>query len=133
MWAGEGKSGATLERFFDTLGPQRTAQLAAASGPLAPAFGLGESLVTSAGAALIPVGLFILFVGTRQHLRPLLVYLIVAGNALWVAESLLLLRTAAEISALGTAFVAVQAAAVAGLARLEWIGVRRAVQAPAGA
>jgi transposase len=31
IWAGEGKSGATLERFFDTLGPARAAQLQAAS------------------------------------------------------------------------------------------------------
>jgi transposase len=31
VWAGEGKSGATLERFFDTLGPARAAQLQAAS------------------------------------------------------------------------------------------------------
>jgi transposase len=31
VWAGEGMSGATLERFFDTLGPERTAQLQAAS------------------------------------------------------------------------------------------------------
>ena len=109
------------------------ALLLAASGPLARAFGLGETLVTGAGAALVPVGLFILWVGTRAQLRPLLVYLIVAGNLLWVAESLLLLRTAREISTLGTLFVAVQAAAVAGLALLEWIGVRRATQTPAGA
>ena len=31
VWAGEGMSSATLERFFDTLGPARTAQLQAAS------------------------------------------------------------------------------------------------------
>jgi transposase len=31
VWASEGKSGATLERFFDILGPARTAQLVAAS------------------------------------------------------------------------------------------------------
>jgi transposase len=31
VWAGEGKSGATLERCFDALGPERTAQLQAAS------------------------------------------------------------------------------------------------------
>jgi transposase len=31
VWAGEGMSSATLERFFDTLGPDRTARLAAAS------------------------------------------------------------------------------------------------------
>jgi transposase len=31
VWVGEGKSGATLQRFFDQLGPDRTARLAAAS------------------------------------------------------------------------------------------------------
>jgi transposase len=31
VWAGEGKSGATLARFFDDLGPERTAELQAAS------------------------------------------------------------------------------------------------------
>jgi transposase len=31
VWAGEGKSGATLQRFFDQLGPTRAAQLQAAS------------------------------------------------------------------------------------------------------
>jgi transposase len=31
VWAGEGMSSATLERFFNTLGPRRTAQLQAAS------------------------------------------------------------------------------------------------------
>jgi transposase len=31
VWVGEGKSGATLERFFDQLGPDRTARLTAAS------------------------------------------------------------------------------------------------------
>jgi transposase len=31
VWVGEGKSGATLQRFFDQLGPDRTARLTAAS------------------------------------------------------------------------------------------------------
>ena len=31
VWVGEGKSGATLERFFDQLGPERTGRLRAAS------------------------------------------------------------------------------------------------------
>ena len=34
IWAGEGKSAATLEAFFDQLGPQRSAQLEAASADL---------------------------------------------------------------------------------------------------
>ena len=34
IWAGEGKSGATLERFFDQLGPTRSAHIQAASADL---------------------------------------------------------------------------------------------------
>ena len=38
IWAGEGKSGATLERFFDELGPQRSKQITAASADLHGAY-----------------------------------------------------------------------------------------------
>jgi transposase len=34
IWAGEGKSGATLEQFFDELGPERSKQIQAASADL---------------------------------------------------------------------------------------------------
>ena len=104
------------------------AVLAAAAGALSPLFGLESSLLFGAGAVLIPTGLFILWVGTRAQIRPLFVYLVIAGNLVWVLESLLLIRGAAGITDLGTAFVVAQAAAVAGLALLEWIGVRRAPQ-----
>jgi hypothetical protein len=104
------------------------ALLAPIAGPLSPLFGLENSLLFGAGVALIPTGLFILWVGTRTQIRPLLVYLVIAGNFVWVLESLLLVRGAAEITGLGTAFVVAQAAAVAGLALFEWIGVRRARQ-----
>ena len=104
------------------------ALLAIGAGALSPVFGLEASLLFGAGAALIPSGLFILWVATRAPIRPLFVYLIVAGNFVWVLESLLLVRGAAGITGLGTAFVVAQAAAVAGLALLEWIGVRRARQ-----
>jgi hypothetical protein len=42
VWAGEGMSSATLERFFDTLGPDRTAQLQAASMDLHGAYAKGH-------------------------------------------------------------------------------------------
>jgi hypothetical protein len=100
--------------------------LLAGAGALAPLFGLDRPLLLGAGAALVPIGLFILIVGTRRAAPAWLVGLIVAGNFLWVLESLLLIRAAGGISALGTAFVAAQAAAVAGLAALELHGVRRA-------
>jgi hypothetical protein len=105
------------------------ALLAPAAGALSPLFGLEPSLLFGAGVALIPTGLFILWVATRAQIRPLFVYLVIAGNFIWVLESLLLVRGAAGITGLGTAFVVAQAAAVAGLALLEWIGVRRARQA----
>ena len=106
--------------------------LIAGAGMLSTAFGLADSLLLGAGALLVPIGLFILWAGTRASVAPFFVYLIVAGNAAWVLESLLLMESSVTISALGTAFVAVQAAAVAGLAILEWIGVRRARLGAAG-
>ena len=105
--------------------------LAVGAGALSPLFGLDRSLLFGAGLALIPVGLFIAWTGARATLLAPAVYLIVAGNLLWVLESLLVLRGAAEATALGSAFVLAQAAAVAGLAALEWIGIRRLRQVPA--
>lgn len=102
------------------------AMLIAGAGMLSPGLGLADSLLVGAGALLVPIGLFVLWVGTRASVAPFLVYLIVAGNAAWVLESLMLVESSATITALGSAFVVAQAAAVAGLAILEWIGVRRA-------
>ena len=102
------------------------ALLIAGAGALAPLLGLDRSLLFGAGLVLIPIGLFILWTATRRSLMPLAVYLIVAGNLAWVVESLLLIRGADSISAIRTVFVAAQAAMVAVLAILEWVGVRRA-------
>ena len=51
------------------------ALLAFGAGALSPLFGLETSLLLGAGAALIPSGLFILWVGTRTQIRPLFVYM----------------------------------------------------------
>jgi hypothetical protein len=82
-----------------------------------------------AGLSLFPVALFIGFVSTRKMLVPALVWLVVAGNAAWVAASLwLILGGAIAPNAFGIAFVLVQAAAVALLAELEYFGLRRLPQ-----
>ena len=99
--------------------------LAAGAAALSPLLGLDRSLLFGTGVVLVPIGLFILWVAARRALLPAAVYLIVAGNLLWVIESLLVVRGSEAITALGTAFVLVQAAAVAGRSVLEWIGVRR--------
>lgn len=92
---------------------------------LAPMFGIDRQIVGGGGLALIPIGLFILWLGTRQAAAPAFVYLVIAGNVAWTVESFVLIANADGITALGIAFVGVQAAAVAGLSLLEWIGVRR--------
>ena len=101
------------------------------AGALAPMFGIDRQIVGGAGLALIPVGLFILWLGTRQAAAPTFVYLVIAGNIAWSVESVVLIANADKITPLGIAFVGVQAAAVAGLSLLEWIGVRRARAATA--
>jgi ferric-dicitrate binding protein FerR (iron transport regulator) len=55
-----------------------------------------------------------------------LVWLLIAGNAAWTAESFLLIATeGGRITALGTAFVAAQALAVMGVTLLEYAGLRK--------
>ena len=100
--------------------------LALGAGALAPLFGIDRQIVAGTGVALLPIGLFILWLATRRAAAPALVYLVIAGNLLWTAESVILIETTGTITPLGIAFVSVQAAAVAGLSLLEWIGVRRA-------
>lgn len=98
------------------------ALLAAASAALAAPLGIAAPILFGAGLFLLPVALFIAFVASRPALRPLLVWLVVAGNVLWVAESFVLIATTPSITMLGQGFVAVQAAMVAGLTALETFG-----------
>lgn len=98
---------------------------------LAALFGLDEAIVRGAGIALLPIAAFIAWLGTRAVAAAGLVYILIFGNLLWVAESLAVVSTASGITVIGIAFVGAQAAAVAGLTWLEWIGVRRSGTAAA--
>ena len=104
--------------------------LVAAAEPLGGLFGLTGSLVFGAGLALLPVGLFILIVSRREAAAPIFGYAIIAGNAVWIAESLVLAENAPRITVIGTAFVLAQAAIVAVLTALETLGVMRALPTP---
>ena len=93
---------------------------------LSPLFGLGERLLFGAGLLLLPLAAFIGWLATRPAPPTVLVWVVIAGNLAWTAESFLLISTeGARITAPGTAFVAVQAVAVLGLALLEYAGLRR--------
>ena len=103
--------------------------LVAGASLLAGPLGLPAALLSEAGIALIPVGLFMALVATRAAPPAILVWLIVLGNAGWVAQSFGLIAVSPTISALGIAFVAGQAAFVTLVAWLEYVGLRRATAA----
>jgi hypothetical protein len=100
-----------------TLGADILAGLTAVPAPL----------LLYAGLSLFPVAIFIGLVGTRETLAPPAVWVVIVGNALWVAGSVLLLLFGGMIApnAWGYVFIGAQAAAVAVLAELEYFGLRQ--------
>lgn len=106
------------------------ALLALGADALSPLFGLPEALLREAGIVLFPIAAFIAFTGTRSALSARMVWLVIAGNALWVVGSIgLLLSGWVAPTAVGQVFVLVQALAVAVLAELEYFGLRRGAAA----
>ena len=91
------------------------------SGPL----GIDPAALRGAGLSLVPIGLFILWLGTRREAPAAFAYLVILGNIGWAAVSLLASADLPGITSLGTLLVAGQGLAVLGLAILEWIGVRQ--------
>jgi hypothetical protein len=97
-----------------------------AAGPLATLEGLPVGLLRWSGIILIPFAAFVAWLGTRERVQRPLVFAVVACNALWALDSVLLLVTGwVEPTILGEVFVLGQAAVVAVLAELEFIGLRR--------
>ncbi len=86
---------------------------------------LPEYLLRGAGGSLFPIALFMAVVALRRPVPAMAVWLIILGNIGWIAGSLYLLTGAVGFNALGAAFVAMQASAVAVLTTLELLGVRR--------
>jgi hypothetical protein len=98
--------------------------LAAGAGPLADWFGLSPLLLQETGLFLIPYAGLLVYLASRTVTPRAPAMMIVAGNLLWVAGSVLLLAIAAPTS-LGIAFVIAQALIVAILAEAQFIGLRR--------
>jgi hypothetical protein len=96
--------------------------------PLAPLLGLPHALLQYAGLSLFPIAAVIAWIGATRTPSKAGVWVVIAGNALWVAASVLLLFVLSP-SPLGYAFVIAQAAAVALLAELEVLGLRKAAHA----
>jgi hypothetical protein len=102
----------------------------AGGGFLESLLGLQAALLRSAGFGLLPFAAFVAYVATRETLSRGAVWAVIALNALWVADSLLLLIAGwVSPTGLGYAFVLGQAALVALLAELEYMGLRKAASA----
>jgi hypothetical protein len=105
------------------------ALMIAASGPLAGLTGLPPALLFEAGVVLVPFVLLVLWVATRPEIPRVGVKAIVAINVVWVIGSVAVLAgVSGAPTAIGYAFVAVQALAVGVLAELQVVGLKRSRQ-----
>lgn len=99
------------------------------AGGLQGPMGIDLSALTASAASLIPIGLFILWLGTRHDAPAGLVWLVIVGNLGWAAASLIAAAQLPGITALGQVLVAGQGIAVLALAIAEWIGLRSSQRA----
>jgi hypothetical protein len=92
--------------------------LLSAAPPLSALLGLPESLVFWAGAALLPCAGLMAFAAAMRPPPPLLVWVVILGNAAWVAASVVV-TLVFEPTGIGVLFVVGQAAVVLLLLVLE--------------
>ncbi|WP_230530666.1 hypothetical protein [Microvirga roseola] len=97
-----------------------------AAGPLSPLLGLPEMLLRVSGGILLPFAALLSVLALRQQVSRPLVWAIVIANAVWAADSILLLVSewVAPTSA-GYAFVIAQALVVLMYAEFQYVGLRR--------
>ena len=100
--------------------------LAAGAGLLNEPLGLPHGLLQYAGLSLLPFAAVVVWIATRDPLARASVKAVVAANALWVVASVALLMSGqVSPTAIGIAFVLIQAVAVAALADVQFLALRR--------
>ena len=101
--------------------------MAVGAGALQEWLGLPAWLLRFAGWCLVPFAGLLVVLARSQSLPPAAVVTVIVLNGLWVVGSVvLLLAGAIQPNVLGYAFVLGQAVAVAVLAEMETVGLRRA-------
>ena len=99
----------------------------AGAGFLTAWLGLPETLLRYAGLVLLPYAALVGHLGTRNAPARPAVWAIILANAMWVIDSLVMLASGwVAPTALGTAFVLLQALVVAGFAGAQYLGLRQA-------
>lgn len=105
--------------------------LVAVAGLLGPLLNLPEIFLREVGLFLLVYAALVGFLGTREMMPKLAVWMVIGANAIWVIDSIALLFTGwVSPNMLGQAFVVAQALSVAVIAELQYIGVKRSA-APA--
>ena len=94
------------------------------AGMLEAPLGVDAGALAAAAASLIPIGLFVLWLGTRQKAPSALVGVVIVGNLGWAVASFAAAGSIPAITVLGQAVVAGQGLAVLVLAIAEWAGLR---------
>lgn len=93
---------------------------------LMDALNLPAALLRSAGLVLLPYAAFVAFVAIQKDLHGAAVWAVIAINALWAINSLILLLSGwVAPNTLGYAFVVAQAIVVAVFAEPQYIAMRR--------
>ena len=95
-----------------------------AAAALQQPLGIDAGLLRGAGASLVPIGLYILWLGVRRDAAAVLVWLVILGNLGWAGASLFVAASVPGITPLGQVAVAGQGLAVMALAVAEWAGLR---------
>ena len=93
-------------------------------GALSGVLNLPVALLQQASMVLLPFALLLAFLSTRARLPRAAVWAVIIANAIWAIDSIVLLFTGwVQPSLLGYLFVAGQAAFVAVILELEYIGL----------
>lgn len=106
-------------------GANGAAYLAAAA-PLSDLLGLSETLLRATGAFLLVFAALVWIVGSRREIPRGPVYAIVAANAIWAVDSVVMaLAGWGDPTTTGTVWIVMQAVVVAAFAELQITGLRR--------
>lgn len=124
--AGDARRGVVLALRADAVITGAFGLLLAAASPLLDGWlGIDAVLLVALGVVLVGYALVLEFVVARRPTRAL-VWEVIAMNALWVIASVVAVLTdALTPTTLGTVFVLLQAAAVALIAELQFLALRR--------
>jgi hypothetical protein len=91
---------------------------------------LPSELLSEAGLVLLPFAAFVAFIASRDIPPRKAVWAIMAMNAVWVVDSVLLLFSGwIQPNVFGQAFIAMQALFVLVMTELEYVGLKRSMVA----